>query len=245
MATEAATAPEVSIVIPIYNEEKVLASAVAEIRAELSRQNVPDYEIILVENGSTDGTYDLAMSLAKEFPALRIVRIDRADYGLALRHGMRAARGRCIVNFDIDYWDILFLRKSLAMLQFEYDIVIGSKNTLLSRDQRALARRIISQGYRLFLLMFFGLRVSDTHGIKAWRNDETLQRLIAETKFNKHIFDSELIIRSQRSGRQCLEIPVTVWEKRRSTRNILRRVPEAVYDLILLRWALRKRGTKE
>jgi glycosyltransferase involved in cell wall biosynthesis len=244
MTPESQTALEVSIVIPIYNEERILADALAEMRAELARQNVIRYEIILVENGSTDRTAEVALALAQQYPELRVERITTADYGRAIRRGMLAARGAFIVNFDIDYWDVLFLRKSLAMLQFEYDIIIGSKNALLSRDQRSVARRFISQGYRFFLLIVFGLRVSDTHGIKAWRNDAELRRLISETMFNKHIFDSELIIRSQKSGRNCLEIPVSVWEKRRSTRNILRRVPEALYDLILLWWALRKKAKK-
>jgi glycosyltransferase involved in cell wall biosynthesis len=235
----------VSIVIPIYNEERFLASALAKMRQELSSQNLSNYEVILIENGSTDRTHEVAVGLEKEFPQLKVLQTPKADYGLALRQGMLSARGKFIVNFDIDYWDILFLRKALAMLQFEYDIIIASKNALLSRDQRAMVRRIISQGYRFFLLIFFGLRVSDTHGIKAWRNDPELHSLIAETRFDKHIFDSELIIRSQKKRRNILEIPITVWEKRRSTRNILRRVPEAVYDLILLWWALRRKGKKK
>jgi glycosyltransferase involved in cell wall biosynthesis len=234
--------PDISIVIPIYNEEKFLASAIEEMSRYLAKHGIEDYEIILAENGSTDGTYSLAEGLQRKHSRLRVLRLGKANYGYALRQGMLAARGRYIFNFDIDYWDVLFLKKSLAMLEFEYDIIIGSKNTMLSSDKRALLRRTISQGYRIFLLIFFGLRVSDTHGIKAWRNDERLRQLIDQTKFNKHIFDSELIIRSQKAGRNCLEIPVGVQEKRRSARGILRRVPEAIWDLMLLWWALRKKG---
>jgi glycosyltransferase involved in cell wall biosynthesis len=239
--------PEISIVIPIHNEEEYLASAINHLHSELEKASVDNYEIILAENGSTDRTQEIARELEEKLETVRLIVTDKADYGAALRECMIAARGNYIIQFDLDYWDVSFLRKTvLLMKHFEYNVILGSKNLLLSKDERHPLRRLISQGYRLFLFIFFKLKVSDTHGVKAFKNNQTLQQLIGETKFTRHIFDSELVIRCQNMGLNIIELPMTVIENRPSTtKTIIRRVPEAIVDLIWLWWELNFRKRSE
>lgn len=238
--------PEISIVIPIHNEEKYLENSITQLCSTLEKEGVTDYELILAENGSEDKTLEIAQRLSEKLNKIRLIILREADYGAALKRCMIEAKGDYIIQFDLDYWDVSFLRKAvLLMKNFEYNIIIGSKNMLLSKDERHPIRRIISQGYRIFLLIFFKLRVSDTHGVKAFKNDNTLKQLIKETKFTRHIFDSELVIRSQKRGLNIIELPMTVVEKRPSTtKAIIKRVPEAVIDLIWLWWELYMRGRK-
>ncbi|MBI4707227.1 MAG: glycosyltransferase [Candidatus Omnitrophica bacterium] len=238
--------PEISIVIPIHNEEKYLLNNITQLTSELEKAKVLDYEIVLCENGSTDKTRELARDLMGKFNSVRLIVLEKADYGAALKECMIAARGNYIVQYDLDYWDVSFLRKTfLLMKEFEYNVIIGSKNMLLSKDERHLPRRIISQGFRLFLFFFFRLKVSDTHGVKAFRNDEKLQQLIKETKFSRHIFDTELVLRCQTKGLNIIELPMAIAEGRPSpTKSIIKRVPEAVTDLIRLWWEL-KNGKKK
>lgn len=238
--------PDISIVIPIHNEEKYVINSITNLYAELQKAKVEDYEIILAENGSTDKTREVAEELVKRFNKIRLLVLEKADYGAALKECMIAARGNYIIQYDLDYWDVSFLQKTvLLMKNFEYNLILGSKNMLLSKDERHPVRRIISQGYRLFLFFFFRLKVSDTHGVKAFRNDDTLKQLIKETKFTKHIFDSELVIRCQKKGLNIIELPMTVIEKRPSpTKSIIKRVPEAIIDLTLLWWELNVRKNR-
>jgi len=230
----------ISIVIPIHNEEKMLEKNITEIVENMNRSKVK-YEIILIENGSTDKTYDVASKISERYNRFDLVRINCADYGKALKVGMARARGYIIVNYDLDFYDIDFALQAIALEPFGYDIIVASKNLRLSRDLRSFNRRIISSIYKYFLYYGFGLNVSDTHGIKAWRNDSILQRLINETTQTKEIFDTELIIRSQYAKRKLLELPITINETRKSVSRILPRVIRGLWQLTKLWFLLRLR----
>lgn len=212
----------VSVVIPVYNEEKILRRQVQQIIKGLRSKPKTNYEIVLVANGCTDNTFRICKDLNRR-KGVRTIFLEKADYGYALREGMRAAIGKVIVNFDIDFYDINFLFQALALEPFGYDIIVASKNIKLSSDNRKLPRRIISGFYKYVLYYGFGLQVSDTHGIKAWRNDKKLKKLIEKTVNNKEIFDTELIIRSQYAGRRLLELPTSIKEIRKSVSSIFRR----------------------
>lgn len=238
--------PEISIVIPIHNEEKYVVNSITNLYNELQKANIEDYEIILVENGSIDRTQEVAREMAKRIDKIKFIAIGKADYGAALRTGIINAKGDYIIQYDLDYWDVSFLQKTILLMKnFEYNIIIGSKNMLLSKDERHPIRRMISQGFRLFLLFFFKLKVSDTHGVKAFKNDESLKQIIGETRFTRHIFDTELVLRCQKKGLNIIELPMTVIEKRISpTKAIIKRIPEAMIDLILLWWELNMRENR-
>ena len=228
----------ISIVIPIHNEETILEKNITDIVENMDRSKVK-YEIILIENGSTDKTCDVAQKICESHKCVDLARIDCADYGKALKVGMARARGYIIVNYDLDFYDINFALQAVALEPFGYDIIVASKNLRLSRDLRSFDRRIISSIYKYFLYYGFGLNVSDTHGIKAWRNDSILRRLIKETTQTKEIFDTELIIRSQYAKRRLLELPITINETRKSVSRILPRVIRGTWQLTKLWFLLR------
>jgi len=148
-----------------------------------------------------------------------------------LQTGFLAASGTIIVNFDIDYWDIEFVNIVSHVMQVKYDIIIASKNLLLSKDQRGLLRKVASYGFRMILFFMFGLRVSDTHGIKAWRNSEKMRHYFRNAVPSHHTYDTEVIIRAMYEHCEVLEVPVAVIETRASDRHILKRVPQALKEL--------------
>src|SRR6266540_1334907 len=95
-----ATEPDpgsVSIVIPVHNEEDILRRTVEHIIAGLQVLGIGSFEIVLSENGSADATRRIADELARESPQVRVIALDRPDYGAALKAGFLAARGRFIV----------------------------------------------------------------------------------------------------------------------------------------------------
>src|SRR5689334_12076865 len=114
--------------MPAHNEEQLLAESVAAVAEGLRADGTP-FEIVVVENGSSDKTWALARQLEELHPEVRAIQIPRADYGLALKTGFLAARGEDIASFDVDFYDLGFLKAAVARLQ-EPDgpgIVVGTK----------------------------------------------------------------------------------------------------------------------
>lgn len=241
----------ISVVMPAYNEEATLEASVAEVVSGL-RGARREFEVVVVENGSTDGTPRAAEGLAGRLPEVRVVSLPRADYGAALRAGFLAARGDVVVNFDVDYFDLEFLADAVLVLQGPPSsggrapaIVVGSKRTRGSVDRRAWSRRLVTWAFSVALRMLFGLRVSDTHGMKALAR-ERLVPVVERCRFASDLFDTELLLRAERAGIGIAEVPVDVRERRPSRTNIARRIPRSLAGLARLRVALsreRSRGS--
>jgi glycosyltransferase involved in cell wall biosynthesis len=229
-----------SIVMPAHNEEGYLDSAVTSVVQGL-RDRGAAFEVVIAENGSTDSTIDAAKALAEAFPEVTTVQLADADYGKALKQGFLAAKGDIVVNFDVDLVDLGFLDRALDLLSdTDVTIVIGSKRGPGADDQRRLARKLITTVFSAVLRLGFGLKVSDTHGLKAMRHAPLL-RLVDECRFGGDIFDTELILRAERSGLAVREVPVVVSEVRPPRTPIARRIPRTLVGLIRLRLALRTR----
>lgn len=223
-----------SVIIPICNEEEILEYQVNGLYTNLKKEFDGSFEILLIENGSTDNTLRIAQGLQGKYPEIKTLSIPPANYGMAVREGMINASGEYIAHFDIDYWDIRFLKMCLALIPFDYDVIIGSKNLFLSLDGRHFFRRFVSQVFRIFLHLLFHLKVSDTHGIKFWRNTENLRHIIANCRRSIHMFDTEIIIRAQYENLKLLELPVELQEIRKSSLSIIKRIPIAIYEMILI-----------
>src|ERR1041384_4423001 len=95
-------APDVSVVMPAHNEEAMRAQAVGDV-AEARRARGLAFEMVVVENGSSDATLDVARGLARDDPAVQVLTRPDADYGRAMRAGILAAGGEYVVVFDVDY----------------------------------------------------------------------------------------------------------------------------------------------
>ncbi|HEU5302024.1 MAG TPA: glycosyltransferase family 2 protein [Acidimicrobiia bacterium] len=229
-----------SIVLPAHNEEELLADTVGEIVAGM-RARAEEFEVVVVENGSRDRTAAIARSLAADEPSVRMLQLADADYGAALRAGLLAATGDVVVNFDVDYYDLGFLDRAVARTRSDGGpaVVVGSKRAPGADDQRAWARRVVTWGFATLLRGLFRLRVSDTHGMKAMRR-AAVSPLVAACRFDRDLFDTELVIRAERGALGVDEIPVTVTERRPSRTSIVRRVPRTLMGLVALRIAMRR-----
>ncbi len=230
------------MVIPAHDEEAYLARAVRDVAAGLRARGGP-FEIVVVENGSTDATATVAEELTAEVPELRVLTLDRPDYGGALREGFLAARGELVGIFDVDYYDLEFLDLAVAAIAAPDGpaIVVASKRGEGAVDTRAWSRRLVTSVFTTVLRLGFGLQVSDTHGMKVLRRGPLVE-LARISRFGTDLFDTELILRAQRAGLKAREIPVTVEETRPSRTSIFRRIPRSVGGLVRLRLALWREG---
>lgn len=234
-----------SIVMPAFNEVDFLRAAVGEVVAGL-RSRGHHVEVILVENGSTDGTAALARELETELEEVRSLSLPAADYGAALRAGLIAAKGDIVVNFDVDYFDLDFLDAAVSRLQSGDGpvIVVASKRGAGAADQRAVGRRLVTSVFGAVLRHGFGLKVSDTHGMKAMRRSPLLG-VVDECRLGTDLFDTELLLRAERAGLGVGEVPIVVRESRPSRTSIVGRALRTIGGLLRLRVALwRERGRR-
>lgn len=232
----------ISVVIPAHNEAELLEATVTEVVLGLETRSL-SFEVIVVENGSTDRTGEIADELAGRLQGVRLLRLRQADYGAALRAGLLAATGDTVVNFDADYYDIGFLDRALLVLAGPPGaaVVVGSKRALGAEDRRAPLRRLVTLVFALVLRIVFRLGVSDTHGMKAL-DRAAVAPLAARCRFGQDLFDTELILRAERAGLRTAEIPVAVAERRPSRSTILSRLPRTLRGLVRLRLALWREG---
>jgi len=227
----------ISIVMPAHNEQGYLEPAVKSVVAGLRDRGL-DFELLIAENGSTDGTGEETEHLARTYREVRSLRASVPDYGRALRAGFLAAEGDIVVNFDVDFVDLRFLDRALdLMASGDAAVVVGSKRSPGSDDQRGLGRKTVTAVFSLVLRYGFGLEVSDTHGLKALRRKPLLP-LVEACRFGGDIFDTELILRAERDGLTVQEVPVAVSDQRPPRTSIARRIPRSLLGLIRLRLAL-------
>jgi glycosyltransferase involved in cell wall biosynthesis len=240
--------PDVSIVIPVYNEEGILREAVTDLLVGLDAVRAglgaPDltFEIILAENGSKDRTVELAEHLARERDDVRTFSLGEPNYGKALRRGILEARGTWVICEEIDLCDSDFHHRALELLRHgDADMVVGSKAMKGSSDHRPLFRRVATRVINGMLWVALDFHGTDTHGLKAFHR-ETLRPIVDACVIDRDLFASELVIRAGRAGLRVIEIPIRLHEKRAPAINLVKRVPNVLRGLAKLTRVIRFGG---
>lgn len=231
---------DLSVVLPAFNEEELLESttnALVEAIGAAGRR----FEVLIIENGSTDGTPALARRLTNLAP-VRLVRMMEADYGEALRTGFVSSRGRVVVNFDVDYFDLDFLDKAVGAIEAgEAAVVLASKRAPGSKDTRPLRRRLLTAGFTVLMRSLLSVPVSDAHGMKALERS-TLSPIVGQTELGGALYDVELVTRTKRAGLAVLELPAAVREVRPARTSVWRRSLDSLLGLVKLRFILGPKG---
>jgi glycosyltransferase involved in cell wall biosynthesis len=228
-----------SVVMPAHNEAAYLEIAVREVHEGLRARGL-DFELLVVENGSTDDTLEIARRLASRYPNVRVSSRPVANVGAAQREGYIGSRGEFVVYFEVDYYDLRFFDMALALLEAGAEapvIVVASKRASGSRDERPWPRRLFTAIFGWMLLVGFSLSVSETHGMKMMRR-APVETLLRQCRFASDLCDTELLIRAERAGLRVAELPAQVEERRPSRMSIWRRVPRTLVGLVELRIAL-------
>ena len=226
----------VTIILPAFNEEETIEKCIAECR-KLRSSDISDLEIIVCENGSSDRTLEKARECASAYPEVKVIHLRHANYGDALRMGLERASHEISVIFNVDFFDLEFVRDALDKLDAGADVVVGSKAFQPGLDQRPWVRRLITRSFNWVLRVGFGFQGTDTHGLKAVRTTRMLQ-VIQECRTSGEIFDTEMILRSERSGLRIFETAVSVSETRPSRYSLIGRIPRTLRDIVQLWWVL-------
>jgi dolichyl-phosphate beta-glucosyltransferase len=230
--------PEVSIIIPSYNEERRLPETLERI-AVYVRASGRETEILVVDDGSTDRTAAIAESFGRKFPALRVISNGvNSGKGYSVRRGMLEARGGIVLFTDADLSAPIEEADKLFAALGSHDVAIGS---------RALDRRLISvhqSRFREFAGIIFNtivrlcLRLSfvDTQcGFKAFRR-EPCRIIFEQQRIDRFGFDPELLYLARHHGLRAVEIPVR-WGHSPATKvSMFRDSLQMFLDVLIIRW---------
>jgi len=202
----------------------------------------PSYEIIVSENGSSDGTLVAASKLQKKYPEVRYISAREPNYGKAMRAGIVEARGEFVHCDEVDLCDVNFHVRALDIMETDgADMVVGSKLLRGAVDQRPWSRHAASLVFNGILRTILGFRGTDTHGLKAFRKAAILD-VVDACVVDMDMCPSELVIRSERAGVRIVEIPVRVLEKRAPGFGLVTRVPNVIVNVGRLFYAIRMKG---
>ncbi len=209
-APRAGTAPQVEIVVPVRNEERDLGPGIRRLVAYLRESFPPTARVTVADNGSTDGTWAVARSLADTFREVRAVHLDLPGRGRALHAIWSASDAGVLAYMDVDLsTDLNALLPLVApLLSGHSDVAIGSRLARGSRVVRGAKRELISRSYNLLLRTALGVRFSDAQcGFKAIRasSARALLPLVSDTSW---FFDTELLVLAERAGLRIHEVPV-------------------------------------
>ncbi|MCS7121235.1 MAG: flippase-like domain-containing protein [Archaeoglobaceae archaeon] len=224
---------KVSIILPAYNEAERLEKAVKEVK-NVAEKIGYDFEILIAEDGSKDGTDKIAAEIAKKDLKVKHLHSDeRLGRGRALMNAIRKSEGDIVVFMDVDLSTDLSHLKDLidAILIEKYDISIGSRLMKSSSVERPLKRELASRIYNFLVRFLLGSKVRDHQcGFKAFKKDVAL-KVGEKAKDNHWFWDTEVLVLAQRDGYKIKEIPVK-WKHGGKTKVDLTR--DSIYMLFQL-----------
>ncbi len=233
---------EVSVILPSYNEASVMESTVEKIIRAL-REITPYYEIIIAQDGSTDGGEKVGDSLAKKFPFVtHLYSRKRLGRGTALKNAFKIACGSVMVYMDMDLATDLQCLRSLvnAITVDKYDFAVGSRMLPDSKAERSLRRLLASQFYNLLVRIMLSSRIKDHQcGFKAFKR-QPLLLVLDEVEAQHWFFDTEILVRAARKGYRIKELPVSWKSNGRTKVNLLRDTYKMGISVFELRRQLRK-----
>lgn len=208
---------ELSIIVPAYNEGKIIFNTIKEIEKIFDNPG-SDYEVVVVDNGSTDNTYSEAIKASNS--RVKVVKCEEKGKGLALKHGFKNASGKFITFIDADL-DLHPNQISLFieyMEKFDADVVVGSKRHPLSKVNYPWHRKFLSNGYYILIRTLFGLPVKDTQvGLKLFKH-EVLKEILHRVLVKKYAFDLELLVNAHHRNFKIVEVPIELNSQRKFSR---------------------------
>ncbi len=230
---------DISIVIPAYNESARLGGTLDQI-LEFIREQAWDAEVIVVDDGSRDGTAELVRNCACNNSMVRLVQNPgNRGKGYSVRNGVLSARGAIILFTDADLSSpIEEALKLLDALEEGADIAIGSRwlCSALQRHRQSIARQVMGRVFNLLLRSVLTLDFKDTQcGFKAFRRNAA-GSVFSSQRIEGWAFDPEILFLALRLGLRVAEVPV-VWAHDEGTRiHPLADGAKMVVEVLRIRW---------
>jgi len=227
---------KIDFVIPIYNEEKVLKNSICKLRKYLIDNVKDNWLIVIVENGSSDKSLEIAKNLSKKYNKIDFIHIDRKGRGYALKYVLENSKADICLYMDVDLsTGLSAIQEAVLSMKKGYDLVIGSRYLNNSKVERSVKRLVLSKGYNLLVWFLFRTKIRDLQcGFKAV-NQKIIKGVLPKIRNKEWFFDTELTILSEIKGYKIKEIPVSWKENKDSKVKIIKTIKEYIFNSIKLK----------
>ena len=229
--------PFLSVIVPAYNEERRIGPTLEKLVGHLTSRPF-QWEVLVVDNGSDDGTVTVVETVASEVPQVRVETLPTAGKGLAVRHGMLNTDGEYRFMCDADMsMPVEHLDDFLDRMGEDYDIIIGSRQTEGARRfGEPLIRHLMGRVFNWVVRLVAVGGFQDTQcGFKMFRGDlaDEIFPLQRATGFG---FDVEVLFIAKRQGASILEMPIDWHHEPSSKISPVADSVRMVMDAVLTRW---------
>lgn len=228
--------PALSLVIPIFNEAEHIERNIRIVTDYLDARG-GTYEVVLADDGSTDGTKDILRRVVAEGrrPIRMVENPSNRGKGSVLTLGLGAAEGAVTGFLDADLEiDVQFVGKLLDRLDDGIDICVGSRALEGAAAERSLLRHLAHHGYNFVVRMFLGTTIKDnSSGIKFFRREVT-ERVVPSIREEGWGWDVEFLVRAQMQGYRVREVPIQTVEQRISKVRVFRTALETMGMILRL-----------
>lgn len=206
---------DLTVILPAYNEEENLEKCVHETIKSFN-QLKKSYEIIIIENGSKDKTFEIAKKLVESHSFITAVHLDIATVTGAIRRGYELARGKVVINLDVDLATEMSHLEELVSYTDNFDIVTGSRYLDKTGVKRTWNRLLLSLVFNNILVRgLLGSKLKDNNcGFRAFKREVGIN-LYRDVKDNYFFGLVEIMIRAQKRGYKIKEFPVKWTENSR------------------------------
>ncbi len=227
----------IDVVLPVYNEEHVLARSVIALRQFLNENLPHPFRIVIADNASNDKTWELAQALSQQHSDVICLHLDQKGRGQALRHAWLDSSADIVSYMDVDLsTNLEAFPKLIQAIEEGYDVAVGSRHLPASLVKRSPGRELTSRSYNFLIKAMFLARLSDAQcGFKAL-SSEAAQELVPLIRNQGWFFDTELLILAHKKGYRVKEIPVTWVEDPDSKVSITKTALEELKGLLRMRF---------
>jgi glycosyltransferase involved in cell wall biosynthesis len=232
---------DLEIVVPVHNEERILALSIRRLHRHLSTSMPFSWRILIADNASTDATPAIAQTLATTLWQVGVLRLEQKGRGRALRAAWSQSTARVVAYMDVDLSTDLraLLPLASSLLSGHSEVAIGTRLAYGSRVTRGPKREYISRSYNHLLRAILRAKFSDAQcGFKAVRSD-VLPELLGAVHDQSWFFDTELLIAAQRRRMRIHEVAVDWVDDPDSSVDILATALEDLRGVTRLLWQAR------
>ncbi|MGA2866765.1 MAG: dolichyl-phosphate beta-glucosyltransferase [Verrucomicrobiota bacterium] len=227
----------INIVVPVYNEEGVLAESLGELTAFLAGDCPYPCELVIADNGSTDSTLEIAHGLAAQYASVSVLHLDQQGRGGAVKRAWSQSQAEVLSYMDVDLSTDLEAFPTLieALISGGNDIATGSRLLDPALTERSFKRELISRAYNLLVRSMFHTRFSDAQcGFKAITR-QAARELLPLVEDNAWFMDTELFVIAEKLGYRIFDLPVRWVEEPNSRVRLWRTAWEDIKGLLRVR----------
>lgn len=226
----------ISVVVPAFNEEKDLRTSIKIIHKYMTKLIGPNFEILIIENGSTDRTAEIAIELDKEFTNVKSFSLKKASLGDAYRYGVNIAKCDMIIAYPVDLaFSLEFIGKAFERIN-KYPIILGVRFHQQSTNERPFIRILISRVHTFLVNLLFHTSYNDVDCLKAYRANVG-KKIVKLTSATGPFIEVELVYLIEKLGIEFQEFPINHVEEElaRHPYYIIRSIIRNLIKLITFR----------